>query len=234
LGSGGAIHSPNELTIEESSFYGNSSEQNGGAMRAIGKLAVSDSAFSGNTVFFQGGALMCSAQSGLAPQTISGSSFTFNTAVKDGGAVHSGANVLQPGLAVPLTALDLTQTDVTDNYSASSGGGIAAGGSLFVTGGSVNNNESKLNGGGIFYSSTDGFAYLFGLRMDNNQAGTATDLAEGGGIYSNLGTVVLDSPFSFSGNMANPLTVGGGFRMKGGAFIDSKNMPVIYDAIGPG
>ena len=232
-GSGGAIHSPNDLTIEGSSFYGNSSESYGGAVRAIGKLAVSDSAFSGNTSFLQGGALNYAATPGLAPQTIAGSSFTFNTVAKDGGAIHFGSDVLQPNQVVPLTALDLAQTDVTDNYSASSGGGIASGAFLFVTGGSVSNNESKNNGGGLFYSSTDGFAYLFGLRMENNQAGTATDLAEGGGIYANFGTVVLDSPFSFSGNVANPATAGGGFRTKG-AFIEANNMPAVHDPITAG
>lgn len=71
-GSGGAIHSPNDVTIEASSFYSNSAQHDGGAVRAIGKLAVSDSAFSGNTAFFQGGALDYSAQPGLAAQSISG------------------------------------------------------------------------------------------------------------------------------------------------------------------
>ena len=66
-------------------------------------------------------------------------------------------------------ALDLTQTDITDAYSAENGEGIAAGGSLFVNGGSVSNNK--------------------------------------------------------------PINNGGGFRMKGGAFIESKNMPAIHDPI---
>lgn len=103
-----------------------------------------------------------------------------------------------------------------------------------MTGGSVSNNELKYNGGGLFYSSTSGFAYLFGLRMENNQAGLSDNLAEGGGIYANCGTVVLDSPFSFSGNIANEGTVGGGFSKKLGGFIECKNMPAMFDIVGPG
>lgn len=231
LQSGGAIYSPQQLTIEMSSFSGNTADASGGAVRANGVLSISNSAFVGNAAFFNGGALDFTAPLGLAPQVISGSVFRDNIASKDGGAIHSGVKIIGvlPPVPPPATLFALAGTIVEGNF-ANRGGGIASGGSIWVDGGSVSYNNSTKEGGGFFYSSTTGSALFSGLRLDGNQAGTAANPENGGGVYVNSGDFTLDTPFSFTGNLGTNGTQGGAFR-NGLATFATNGLPANADSV---
>ena len=90
---GGAIYvtAESNLTLNASTFIGNNATRYGGAIYASGSnLALSDNMFSGNTAG-NGGAMYVTAESNV---TISDNAFTHNRAVAYGGAVYSGASII--------------------------------------------------------------------------------------------------------------------------------------------
>ena len=80
---GGAISSPADLTVRDSTFSGNSASSIGGAVRSTGYLSLSRSTITDNSAGVYGGGL--DSRGGLA---IEDSTFSANTAGTAGGGVH--------------------------------------------------------------------------------------------------------------------------------------------------
>jgi predicted outer membrane repeat protein len=110
-GSGGAINSSGTLTINNSTFSGNKANGgNGGALATSGALTVTNSTFSGNSAAGHSGAIDANDPPGAPASVFTGDTFTNNSAAF-GGAMAYGTN----------NPASITNTTFSGN-SATSGG----------------------------------------------------------------------------------------------------------------
>ncbi len=218
---GGAIRSDvtgETLTVENSSFTGNSAGSSAGALFAR-RLALTNTDFVGNqTTAGRGGAVEFSEQS-----TITGGIMSNNSATGgDGGAVYGSAfltllnttfegnTATGSGGAVRMTfTTTIAGSTFTDNHSAGNGGAvnISAGGSFVSLSDTVFSQNSTTGAaglGGAIFTSIPGS--LFACEFLGNQT-----VLHGGGAYFNASTDLEEC--TFDGNAAGDR--GGGALIAG-------------------
>ncbi|HET9314605.1 MAG TPA: choice-of-anchor Q domain-containing protein, partial [Vicinamibacteria bacterium] len=120
---GGAFHTylyagGTGMTIEDSTFQGNSTQQNGGAIyHQNGTLTIARSTFANNTTRGQGGAIWLLQ---AAPTSISNSTFTGNSATgippNDGGSGLGGAILINE-----FNTVTISHTTIANNTAANGG-----------------------------------------------------------------------------------------------------------------
>ena len=144
-GNGGGINNSGTLTVNESTFTGNSAI-NGGAIDSSGTLTVSGSTFNGNTATTGGG--ICVEPSGNV--IVSGSTFYNNSGTAGGGAIDDN----QGG---PFAVSGST---LYGNNSTSSTGGIAVSLSSFPMSNTIatgdGNGDCSVSGGSCPANGTGG------------------------------------------------------------------------------
>jgi predicted outer membrane repeat protein len=126
---GGAIHTylyagGSGMTIEDTTFQGNSTQQNGGAIyHQNGSLSIARSTFASNTTRGQGGALWLLQ---AAPTTIANSTFDGNQAT--GIAPNVGSSGLGGAILINASnTVTISHTTITNNHADWVGGGITGG-----------------------------------------------------------------------------------------------------------
>ncbi|MEX2142163.1 MAG: choice-of-anchor Q domain-containing protein [Pirellulales bacterium] len=173
LGSGGAIWSAGDLSIQHSTISGNRSESRG-AITNTGDLTVQNTVISGNF----GSGIWNEGDLTVQDSTISRN---FGTAVTSGSGIYNSAS----------GAATILRTMISENASAvfgGGGGGINNLGTLSVIDSTISANTaptgSYLSGGGIY--SQSGTVTITNSTISGNSA------YAGGGIYNN-GTMTLRS-----------------------------------------
>lgn len=234
---GGAIYNNGStLTVNGSTFNGNTAMQDGGAIwNDAGKLTVIDSIFTGNIAHpLDGGGGAIGFTSCILK--VSDSTFKNNIALI-GGAICGGGVLTVTGSTFTYNIAD------TKNYG--SGGAICNGGSLTNIIGSTFNKNTALSGGAIncynnltVISSTfkgntamqfggsilhqGGTLYVIGSRFTNN---TAED--GGGAICTGSSALSTVKDSTFTDNMAKSqcggaiYDFGGTLNVKGSTFINN-------------
>ena len=149
---GGAIHTymyagASGMTIEDSLFENNTTEQNGGAIyHQNGSLTIARSTFSGNQTSGQGGALWLLQ---ATPTAITNSTFTGNRA--NGIPPNSGSSGLGGAILINAsTVATITHSTIANNHADWVGGAITggmSGGSSTTLRGSLVANNTAANGG---------------------------------------------------------------------------------------
>ena len=217
---GGAIYNDGGLTIENSTFTGNSAPHGlGGAIYNYdGALTVDNSTFTNNNASEGAGGAIYNFDGAL---TVDNNTFTGNAAnVGYGGAIYNDIGSTLTG----------TNDIFTNNTATYGGGAICNDGGLTVdnstftgnsapygNGGAINN-----EGGGILTETNDTFnnntatyggaIYNDGaLTVDNstftgNSAlddGTILIIASGGAIYNDIGSTLTEANDTFTNNIAN-------------------------------
>jgi CSLREA domain-containing protein len=174
---GGGI-SGTYVTVTDSEIFDNVATERGGGIRG-GIVRVDRSTISGNTANSGGGIY------GDRSVTVEGCTISNNSAIQDGGGIYSSGSV---------TVISST---VSDNRAGRAGGGIVTIGGVTVTNSTISGNTAEIYGGGIRAS---GNVMVTGSIFSGNSAGA------GGGINGHSATIsVVNS--SFTGNSA---TYGGG------------------------
>ncbi len=148
----GAIHTylyagGTGMTIEDTTFEGNSTQQNGGAIyHQNGALTITRSTFAGNTTRGQGGAIWLLQAS---PTSISNSTFTGNAAT--GIAPNNGSSGLGGAILINAsTTATISHTTIANNHADWVGGGITGGmggGSATTLRGTIVAHNTAANGG---------------------------------------------------------------------------------------
>ena len=203
---GGAICNNGALSINDSSFSGNSAGYFGGAIynRGEASLSISGSSFSGNSAKYGGGAIYNSQTGGAS---ISGSSFRGNSASSGGaisntgeanisGSRFSGNSAGSYGGAIANYGSEARLSVSVSSFggnSAPNGGAIANWGEASISGSSFSGN-SAYEGGAI---ANDGEASI----SDSSFSGNSAD-DKGGAIYNGDEASLSISGSSFSGNSA--------------------------------
>lgn len=220
---GGIRQTAGVVTIARSRFINNQASNNGGAIDlSDGSLQVSDSTFSQNNAGQDGGAIDVdsiatisilngdfitnTAQRGGAifnegTTTIDSSSFLFNTAIDDGGAIHStnaGTPLIIQGNSSFVSnqagrnggalflngTTQLLQGGIVSNTAGNDGGGIYNTGNLTLNNSNISGNQAVL-GGGIANIGLVSSLTVNNFLIENNVA--TGDF--GGGVYSDQSTV---------------------------------------------
>ncbi len=178
------------VTIDNSTFSGNSTHENGAAiMSNVGTLTVTNSTFSGNTVSGRGGGI--DIEGGTA--TISNSTFSNNTA-----DAWAGEGV---GAGVSNTSGTMTIANSTfSGNNAEAGGAIGNSGTLTVTNSTLAGNHANLYANGI----------MTGVRDDIYLAGGGSTTIKNTILANGPPRTGLD-PYNFGGNcVTNGTLVNGG------------------------
>lgn len=203
LGSGGAVVSYSDTTIEDSEFDGNTTGGDGGAMYVNADLTVKNSIFKNNVAKADnsgknysyndngtveessyddhdgyGGAI----SQGNGDLKIENSSFENNiSGGEGGGAIFASGNS------------DIAGSSFTKNSTAGNGGAISASGDLDITDSSFSENSATGNGGALDTSRVN----ITDTDFTNNTA------AKGGAIYTSSANILAkNNDVTFSGNAA--------------------------------
>jgi predicted outer membrane repeat protein len=195
-GSGGGVYVSSGLTINNSTFTGNSASSNGGAVWGDEAITITGSTFTGNSATSGGGVIFVSDDD----YNVSNSVFTSNSAT-NGGGIHISSS---------FGTTSIANTRLFAN-TASYGAGVYAQGVVTLNNVSINNNQATYEGGALALASSStltlnntslyantaasgGAAYLYGGTMSvinstiaNNQATSGN----GGGIYTSDDVITL-------------------------------------------
>ena len=131
--SGGGIHfnSRDTLTLEDSTFSGNSANYGGGIYN-FGTATITNSTLSGNSAAFRGGGIHNSGTATITNSTLSG-----NYSALDGGGIFN-----EGGTAT------ITNSTLSGNSAHSGGGGIFNNGTTTITNSTLSGNSASVGGGG--------------------------------------------------------------------------------------
>ncbi|HET9654734.1 MAG TPA: cellulose binding domain-containing protein [Kineosporiaceae bacterium] len=220
---GGAVYVGTDgvLTIDRSTFTGNSSWYGGAVYSLLSPLTVTNSTFTDNKTLNQGsagdgGAIGTDGAAPLTPDRtggeirLCGSTFTHNTAARG-----SGGGAYLWAYAGDRVVVD--RSTFKDNTIDGIGGGarVSVGptdwgktGSITITGTSVLSNTSTANGGGLYLDCAPT------CTIENSTFYGNTSKAYGGAIFGAAGTH-HDTNVTFADNHAN----GHGGALFGGSFV---------------
>ncbi|MEO1526978.1 MAG: choice-of-anchor Q domain-containing protein [Planctomycetota bacterium] len=181
FGGGVLFQSTGTLTINNSSFTGNSSGgRGGGVATSNGEIVVSQSTFTGN----QGGG-------GGAIDVDRGEVRIFDSVIT-GNTAGSGG-----GVAATFGTIRVTDTEISENTANSGeGGGIFnADGLTTVTGSVIRGNNARVDGGGIRARTGDLTVW------DSSILENTTEIFDGGGISKSFGSMAITNS-TVAGNAA--------------------------------
>ncbi len=188
---GGAIYNAGDLTITNSSLFGNGA-QDGGAIANYGTLHLGMDTFDDNGAV-NGGAIwnvgilyidqvtFLHNRSGAAGSIhnsgileISNSSIYDNSSIYGGGLINTGV-------------LTMTKTTINGNAADEDGGAISNGGSLYINNSTISANRAA-KGGGIYHNQ---FASI--VKIDNSTLYGNYAASSGGGIYNERAISVINT-----------------------------------------
>ena len=183
---GGAIYaaSPNSVTIDSTTFDGNTAISDGGALyfnAPIGDtINISHTEIINNVAMNSGGGL---ASVGAGYIAITNSSFRLNNATEQGGGIFGTIGVF-----------DIEKSVVSNNQSSNEGGGLYLNAAtLQIDSSRVDSNTTTDNDGGGFYLLNSG------LTLNRTSLkGNSADLGSGGGIFrqTSITTDITNSTFT--------------------------------------
>ena len=199
---GGAILSYSPLTINDSTFTGNSATVDGGAIYADGNVVADNATFTENHADVYGGAIRFWYRDTNSNGTFTNSTFTNNTANDYGGALKADGG-----------AISITGCDFTENTSPSYGGAAQfyQPTSLTISDSTFTRNQSTNSDGGAVWLEGDGWT-IEDSTFDSNTA-----VGSGGGVFANAGSGTITGG-TFQGNSAN---TGGAVNINGTATVTS-------------
>jgi predicted outer membrane repeat protein len=177
LGGGIDAESGTTLVITNTTFTGDSADENGGAIFGHA-VTVTNSAFTGNSAQADGGGI-----STTGTVTVLNTTFSGNTAGVDGGGISTSGTV------------DVTDSTFTANNAGTYGGAISTSGSLTVSDSTLSGN-SAAGGGGI---STDGTTTLANTIVAANTASTSGGAPDASGVFASLGHNLIGVLYGSSG-----------------------------------
>ena len=189
-GDGGAVMARNlALTVNGSTFSGNTSQFGGGAIRSFGSVVqINDSTLSGNSAVQSGGALRVSG----------GSLAVRRTSIKDNMAGSAGGVRAASGATVAISDSAITGNNATGVGVTGIGGGMVlddlATGSSSVTRSLIANNTAAANAGGADIG-TGGYTFS-NVTVTGNSASN-----QAGGLRFDGGTTVVTGA-TIAGNTA--------------------------------
>ncbi|MEX0726233.1 MAG: choice-of-anchor Q domain-containing protein, partial [Planctomycetaceae bacterium] len=175
---GGAIANTENLTVANSTIFGNSANSAGGSGGGIGNdgtLIVINSTISGNSADFGGGGIGNDGALTVTNSTISG-----NSAYAGGGIGNDSYGTLT-----------LANTTISGN-SADYAGGIANNGIVTVVNSTISGNSADSGGGGIGNYGT--------LTVANSTITSNSAYSGGGGIFNTVGMTTTVANSLISGN----------------------------------
>ena len=211
---GGAILNQNvasDLSFTNCIFSNNTAKAAGGALNVtLGNLTITNSRFSNNSAPGNGGAINFTGVN----LTISGSVFLENyTTAGNGGAIFAAGTV--------AGVLSVTTSNFSGNSAATSAGTTANGGAIsvgnplrqaLISYSTFYNNTADLQGGGLYFTSTNATCNLKNITCFENKIRFATSDAERGGgiriegnrpftienslIYGNLTATLATTPLA--------------------------------------
>jgi secreted trypsin-like serine protease len=179
---GGAIFNDGTLAITNSTLSGNSSTNIAGAIYNYGTLTITNSTFSGNTSANVGG-IFNTDGAGPGILTVINSTFSGNTSADTGAISNAGTQ---------MTIKNSTFSGNSSSGTSGGGGGISNNRPATVVNSTFSGNSAAFNGGAIYNHGT---LNVTNSTLSGNSAGGNT----GGGIY-NLGilnytnTIIANSP----------------------------------------
>lgn len=223
-GEGGAIYNAasenNVVTVDGSSFSGNSAGNEGGAIANSGKIIISDSTFNNNGSLNHGGAISNSGTLEITDSSFSdngqyGDEFDDNPYTAKGGAISNTGTlnltnvVFSNNQAINGGAI-WSSGDVNinaDNGASTFSGNTASGDSnaIYMAAADKNLNLNIKNGGLITIDDGVDGINGYGINITGDGKGGTTDLSKGGvtlnGVVNNAGNVtVTDANLSLGAN----------------------------------
>jgi uncharacterized repeat protein (TIGR01451 family) len=135
--------------------------------------------------------------------TIIASTFYSNTALDDGGGIHSDAG--EPGGDSPTSTVTIRNSTIRHNGAGRFGGGILNQGSMTIVDTTIFSNTTDINGGGIM---NDAQARGLTITRSNVSDNRATQ-SMGGGIHSIAPMTITNSTVSDNRSFGN----GGGINV---------------------
>jgi predicted outer membrane repeat protein len=134
-GAGGAIYTLGSAVLNNTDFTGNSASREGGGAVYADRVVITGGTFEGNRAAYIGGAV--SAGGDVATSQIANATFTNNSAVGSGGAIHTS------GL------LTVTGSTFRDDSSGGAGGAIAADDTISIAGSVFQDDTAAGSGGAV-------------------------------------------------------------------------------------
>ena len=216
-GNGGGIYNSAELTINNSTISGNTSDENnwgGGIYNGeLGTVNINSSYLSGNAAFYCGG-IFNYGELNIVDSTISG-----NTADYWGGGIYTYA------------VMTLENSTVSGNTcTGASGGGIyMTGGTSELTNSTISGNRSDNHGGGIYTSGGGGTLIVSNCTIANNHSDEDnSEGGEGGGIYFSNTTLTASNTILANNYKGSGTGTGDDYYYATGTLIDNGYNVVEY------
>jgi hypothetical protein len=179
----------------------NQAAGNSAGIRNLGTLTLTDCEITGNTARFGGGIQngdLDLSSGGSFPDPLPGDLTLDNTIVSDNNA-ETGTGIYNYAGTVRLN----NGSQVTINPASFYGGGIANGATLIVDDSTVSGNTANSQAGGIYNYPGATATLQNGSSVTGNTAGGADGGGPGGGgIFNDNSTLTLDNS-SVTGNLAN-------------------------------
>ncbi len=225
---GGGVYNTQTFVLENGTISGNTSANDGGGVYSRGTFRFESGMISDNTAYGSGGGVYNSATFTLHNGTI-----TRNHATSWGGGLYSRASfAIENGTVTYNTARSgggiyyytgtssalINGGTISYNEATSDGGGVYGytnvtnGGNISFTmnaGAIISHNTAAKNGGGVFFGRNVNNESTFTINSGHITDNTAKN---GGGMYSDNGTLILDS-CTIANNRAT--AYGGGIYNKG-------------------
>ncbi|MEZ4771961.1 MAG: choice-of-anchor Q domain-containing protein [Bacteroidia bacterium] len=209
---GGIFLMGGELTVNGSSFWGNTaggnaaSEGGGAIANAAGNLTIKNGTTVNNNVANgasgSGGGILNNTGGML---TVIGSTISMNHANRAGGGIEDNS-----GAATVVRLTDVTLSGNSTGSAPGNGGAvhITGPGNMLVTGGMVSGNTATAEGGGLWNGS--GEMVISGTVIDGNIASGAPADQGGGGVFNNGGSLTIKNGTTITNNLANGASGSGG------------------------
>ncbi|MET0225179.1 MAG: choice-of-anchor Q domain-containing protein, partial [Dokdonella sp.] len=237
---GGAIAAGGSFTSTSDSFTGNRASSHdvgggtsftniaeGGAIHALGDTDLTDSVVSGNTaesesyeVFGGGIAVGSHPDDAYASLDIQRGTITGNTVVSECDVcAPQGGGIAVVGITrLRNTTLGGNSVGSTNHYGGGGGMRVFDGISVEIDDSIIAGNHADSAGGGLI-TAEEGYLYLDGTTISDNDAGNTAGTNEGGGGVLCFGCALQLSSSTVSGNTAG--SVGGGIAVRYGEYAPS-------------
>ena len=206
---GGAVYSFGNVFLMSCLLSHNTATANGGALYSQGKAWLSSCFFVENKAANMGGAVynQVRAKTRIKPINITGSYFAKNTAGQ-GGAIRSEnpaeiefcifaenrATNSDGGAISTNNSASLSESTFYNNTSKANGGGLSAQRLVKISNCVFSDNLAEANGGAV-YNSPEHNSFVDEISIIRFSVFSKNTSKSGGGVYSTLPTIVLDSHF---------------------------------------